>query len=70
MTFGEYLRDEASGRVGVLIGDDGHYLLLRPLTGGAPWPVHPSVARELRGRERLRAMLCEANYRSRRSSRG
>ncbi|MET8676834.1 hypothetical protein ABZW18_04305 [Streptomyces sp. NPDC004647] len=53
-------------RVGVVMGQEGPYLQLRPLSGGREWDADPSRVQLLSPAELLSARVAEANARSRR----
>ncbi|MBW1602718.1 hypothetical protein JJV70_11475 [Streptomyces sp. JJ66] len=55
------VRDRASDRIGVVMGNVGPYVQLRPLSGGREWDVHPDDVRELTAPEVLSARVAEAN---------
>jgi hypothetical protein len=48
---GKTLMDTACGKVGEVVDISGQYVLLVPPGGGAPWPAHPYVLRELTDQE-------------------
>nr|WP_190057813.1 hypothetical protein [Streptomyces echinoruber] len=62
---GTAVRDTACDRVGVVMGHQGPYLQLRPLSGGREWDADPGGVQPLTRAELLRARLAEANARSR-----
>ncbi|GAA2246327.1 hypothetical protein GCM10010145_11670 [Streptomyces ruber] len=59
------MRDTASGRVGVVMGHEGPYLQLRPLSGGREWDAAPERVRPIDAAELMHARVAEANARSR-----
>ncbi|MFI0962501.1 hypothetical protein ACH4S8_14030 [Streptomyces sp. NPDC021080] len=65
---GEVVVDSARDRVGRVMGHEGPYLQLRPLGGGVEWDAEPRHVRTLDRAEVLRALVSEANTRSRRST--
>lgn len=62
---GTAVRDTVRDRVGVVMGREGPYLQLRPLSGGREWDAAPGHVRPLTPEELLRARLAETNARSR-----
>jgi hypothetical protein len=62
---GTAVRDTVRDRVGVVMGHEGPYLQLRPLSGGREWDADPDRVRPLTAAELLRARLAETNARSR-----
>ncbi|HZG05323.1 MAG TPA: hypothetical protein VE546_17425 [Streptomyces sp.] len=62
---GTAVRDTARDRVGVVMGHEGPYLQLRPLSGGREWDADPEHVRPLTPEELLRARVAETNARSR-----
>lgn len=65
---GEAVFDSTRERVGRIMGREGPYLQLRPLVGGVEWDADPHQVRPLDQDELLRALVSEANARSRRST--
>jgi hypothetical protein len=63
---GDPVHDTARDRVGRVMGQEGPYLQIRPLTGGLAWGADPRHLRRLTGDELLSAQLAEVNTRSRR----
>jgi hypothetical protein len=63
---GASVRDTLRDRVGVVMGQEGPYLQLRPLSGGREWDADPSRVQLLSPAELLSARVAEANERSRR----
>ncbi|MEV6958109.1 hypothetical protein AB0M97_02660 [Streptomyces sp. NPDC051207] len=49
----------------MVMGHEGPYLQLRPLSGGREWDAEPADVRPLTAEELLRARLAETNERSR-----
>ncbi|AVH55968.1 MULTISPECIES: hypothetical protein [Streptomyces] len=62
---GTAVRDTTRDRIGIVMGHEGPYLQLRPLSGGREWDADPAAVRPLTPAELLRARLAEANARSR-----
>ncbi|MFK0118977.1 hypothetical protein [Streptomyces sp. NPDC090994] len=62
---GDPVHDTARDRVGRVMGDEGPYLRVRPLTGGPEWDADPRHLRRLTRDELLSAQLAETNTRSR-----
>lgn len=62
---GAPVRDTARDRVGVVMGREGPYLQLRPLSGGREWDAEASRVQLLSPAELLTARVAEANARSR-----
>lgn len=62
---GEVVRDEASGRVGIVMGQVGPYTQLRPLGGGREWDADPGRIVAIERAEILSARLAVVNRRSR-----
>jgi hypothetical protein len=62
---GTAVRDTVRDRVGVVMGHEGPYLQLRPLSGGREWDAAPDRVRPLTAAELLHARLAETNARSR-----
>ncbi|MFF6994377.1 hypothetical protein ACFY93_05380 [Streptomyces sp. NPDC008313] len=65
---GTGVRDTARDRVGIVMGHEGPYLQLRPLTGGREWDADPAHVLPLTPPELLRARVAEANALSRRAT--
>jgi hypothetical protein len=63
---GRTVHDPARNRIGEVMGHEGPYLQLRPLGGGREWDADPHTVRPLTRSETLRALVAEANARSRR----
>ncbi|NBM18232.1 hypothetical protein [Streptomyces sp. GC420] len=57
--------DTRTGRVGLVMGQTGPYVQLRPLGGGREWDCPPESVRTATAAERLRAATAYANARSR-----
>jgi hypothetical protein len=66
---GTAVRDTTRDRVGIVMGNEGPYLQLRPLSGGREWDAHPARIQPLDPAELLRARVAEANACSRRTTR-
>ncbi|MFH8469980.1 hypothetical protein [Streptomyces sp. NPDC017991] len=64
-TVGKVVRDAARGLVGRVMGHEGPYIQLRPLSGGREWDADPDHVRDLTPDELLSALLAEVNARSR-----
>ncbi|MET7762602.1 hypothetical protein [Streptomyces sp. NPDC005336] len=63
---GTPVRDATRDRVGIVMGQEGPYLQLRPLAGGREWDADPDHVHPLTPAELLRARLAETNAHSRR----
>ncbi|MET8243878.1 hypothetical protein ABZV31_05220 [Streptomyces sp. NPDC005202] len=63
---GTAVRDTARDRIGIVMGHEGPYLQLRPLSGGREWDAEPDHVLPLTPAELLHARLAETNARSRR----
>ncbi|MET7904824.1 hypothetical protein ABZS86_26530 [Streptomyces sp. NPDC005355] len=63
---GTPVRDTTRDRVGIVMGQEGPYLQLRPLAGGREWDADPDHVHPLTPAELLRARLAETNAHSRR----
>ncbi|MFD7921392.1 hypothetical protein ACFV3R_19455 [Streptomyces sp. NPDC059740] len=67
---GDVVHDSVLGRVGQVLGQVARAgscrLLLRPLGPGPAWEADPDLLRTLGRAELLRALVAEANARSRR----
>ncbi|MEV6315575.1 hypothetical protein [Streptomyces sp. NPDC051776] len=59
------VRDTLLDRVGVVMGQEGPYLRLRPLSGGREWDADPGSIQLLTQAELLSARVAELNARSR-----
>jgi hypothetical protein len=59
------VHDPALDRVGTVMGREGPYLQLRPLSGGREWDADPALIRPVSRTELLSAQLAEVNARSR-----
>jgi len=66
---GVTVRDTLHDRVGVVMGHEGPYLQLRPLSGGREWDADASRVQLLTPAELLSARVAEANARSRKDNR-
>ncbi|MEV6316793.1 hypothetical protein [Streptomyces sp. NPDC051776] len=51
--------------VGIVMGQEGPYVQLRPVSGGKEWDANPRDVRPLTAREELSVRLAERNERSR-----
>ncbi|MGH3310030.1 MAG: hypothetical protein ACRDP3_05525 [Streptomyces sp.] len=59
------VRDTVHDRVGVVMGHEGPYVQLRPLSGGREWDADANSLHPLSPAELLSARVAEANARSR-----
>ncbi|MFF7793751.1 hypothetical protein [Streptomyces sp. NPDC007991] len=62
---GELAKDTASGRIGVVMGEVGARVQIRPITGGVEWDARPDDVVALTAREELSARLAIRNGNSR-----
>ncbi|MCX4881679.1 MULTISPECIES: hypothetical protein [unclassified Streptomyces] len=62
---GELAKDSASGRIGVVMGDVGGRVQMRPVRGGREWDAMPGSVVALSAREELSARLAARNGNSR-----
>lgn len=62
---GDTVEDTALRRIGKVMGSEGPYVQLRPISGGREWDAEPSKLRPLTLSEALSAGVAEANARSR-----
>lgn len=62
---GELAKDSASGRIGVVMGDLGGRVQMRPMRGGKEWDAMPDNVVALGAREELSARLTIKNGNSR-----
>lgn len=62
---GELAKDSASGRIGVVMGDLGGRVQMRPIRGGKEWDAMPDNVVALGAREELSARLTIKNGNSR-----
>jgi hypothetical protein len=62
---GDAVHDTVRHRFGRVMGREGPYLQIRPLAGGREWDADPCHLRLLTQDELLRALVAEANARSR-----
>ncbi|WP_416978014.1 hypothetical protein [Streptomyces sp. T028] len=62
---GELARDRASGRIGVVMGEIGGRVQIRPVRGGREWDAMPCNVVALSAREELSARLAMKNGNSR-----
>lgn len=62
---GELGRDTASGRIGVVMGEIGGRVQIRPMRGGIEWDAMPDKVVPLSAREELSARLAVKNNNSR-----
>jgi hypothetical protein len=65
---GTAVRDTARDRIGVVMGQEGPCLQLRPLGGGREWDAAPDRVERVPPAELLHARLAEANSRSSRGT--
>lgn len=57
--------DTVRDRVGLVMGHEGPYLQLRPLSGGREWDADPDHVEPVGPAELLRVRVAEVNARSR-----
>ncbi|MCW7944325.1 hypothetical protein AAW14_20440 [Streptomyces hygroscopicus] len=62
---GELAKDSASGRIGVVMGEVGGRVQIRPVGGGKEWDAMPDKVVASRAREELSARLAIRNGNSR-----
>ncbi|MFG2858714.1 hypothetical protein ACGFZ9_50800 [Streptomyces mirabilis] len=62
---GELAKDSARGRIGVVMGEIGGRLQIRPIRGGKEWDAMPDNVVALSAREELSARLAVKNGNSR-----
>jgi hypothetical protein len=62
---GTAVRDTARDRIGTVMGHEGPYLQLRPLSGGREWDADAGRVQLLTPAELLSARVAETNARSR-----
>ena len=62
---GELAKDTASGCIGVVMGEVGGRVQIRPTCGGTEWDAVPDNVVALRAREELSALLAIRNSNSR-----
>ncbi|MFJ8109044.1 hypothetical protein [Streptomyces sp. NPDC096132] len=62
---GELAKDSASGRIGVVMGEVGGRVQMRPVRGGREWDAMPGNVVALSAREELSARLATKNGNSR-----
>ncbi|MEU2925438.1 hypothetical protein ABZ636_10315 [Streptomyces sp. NPDC007251] len=62
---GELAKDTASGRIGVVMGEVGARVQIRPVGGGVEWDALPDNVVALTAREELSARLAIRNGSSR-----
>ncbi|GGZ84758.1 hypothetical protein GCM10010344_60200 [Streptomyces bluensis] len=62
---GELAKDSASGRIGVVMGEVGGRVQIRPVDGGREWDAMPDNVVAPRAREELSARLAIRNGNSR-----
>lgn len=62
---GELAKDSASGRIGVVMGEIGGRVQMRPVRGGREWDAMPGGVVALSAREELSARLSARNGNSR-----
>ena len=58
---GELAKDSARGRIGVVMGEIGGRVQIRPLRGGIEWDAMPDQVVALSAREELSARLTVKN---------
>ncbi|WP_327429996.1 hypothetical protein [Streptomyces sp. NBC_01236] len=58
---GELAKDSARGRIGVVMGDIGGRVQIRPIRGGKEWDAIPDNVVALSAREELSARLAVKN---------
>ncbi|MEU9208659.1 hypothetical protein AB0D27_12070 [Streptomyces sp. NPDC048415] len=58
---GELAKDSVRGRIGVVMGEIGGRVQMRPLRGGIEWDAMPDRVVALSAREELSARLTEKN---------
>ncbi|WP_262505546.1 hypothetical protein [Streptomyces sp. TRM68367] len=64
-SIGELAKDTASGRIGVVMGEVGARVQIRPLCGGVEWDAMPDNVVAPTAREELSARLAIKNGNSR-----
>ncbi|MFD4605460.1 hypothetical protein ACFWPQ_46560 [Streptomyces sp. NPDC058464] len=62
---GELAKDTANGRIGVVMGEVGDRLQIRPIRGGVEWDARPDNVVAPTAREELSARLAIKNANSR-----
>lgn len=62
---GELAKDSASGRIGVVMGQIGGRVQMRPIRGGREWDAMPGGVAALSAREELSVRLAAKNGNSR-----
>ncbi|GEC08757.1 hypothetical protein SSP24_64120 [Streptomyces spinoverrucosus] len=62
---GELAKDSARGRIGVVMGEVGGRVQIRPIGGGMEWDARPDNVVALNAREELSARLAVKNGNSR-----
>ncbi|MFE5082398.1 hypothetical protein [Streptomyces mirabilis] len=62
---GELAKDSARGRIGVVMGEIGGRVQIRPIRGGKEWDAMPDNVVALSAREELSARLAVKNGNSR-----
>ncbi|MFE2967216.1 hypothetical protein ACFXKC_26785 [Streptomyces sp. NPDC059340] len=62
---GELAKDSARGRIGVVMGEIGGRVQIRPIRGGKEWDAMPDNVVALSAREELSARLTVKNGNSR-----
>lgn len=53
---GALVHDTGTNKLGYVMGHEGPYVQLRPVTGGREWDADPALVRPATDEERLRAM--------------
>ncbi|MEU9363170.1 hypothetical protein AB0D78_16195 [Streptomyces avermitilis] len=61
---GELAKDSTSGRIGVVVGEIGGRVQIRPIRGGREWDATPDTVVALSAREELSARLAVKNVNS------
>ncbi|MFF3140320.1 hypothetical protein ACFVRU_00945 [Streptomyces sp. NPDC057927] len=64
-SIGELAKDSARGRIGVVMGEIGGRVQIRPIRGGKEWDAMPDNVVALSAREELSARLAVKNGNSR-----
>ncbi|MFD3562451.1 hypothetical protein ACFWVU_22645 [Streptomyces sp. NPDC058686] len=62
---GELAKDTASGRIGIVMGEVGARVQIRPISGGVEWDALPDNVMAPTAREELSARLAIKNGNSR-----
>jgi hypothetical protein len=61
---GRVVKDSQNGRVGRVMGHEGPYVQLRPLSGGKEWDAKPENLSPAKQSDALSAAVAEVNARS------